>query len=273
MKKEIVKVYLNDKNTPVCYVHKSGSVDIIRYDHRGNIIKDSNGIYAYDDNNNLIYERGNHYIYNSYNKKIASISVSSGKLSKILYIYDECGNLIKEDHPDSKYYLEFKYNTNGQKIEKLCYEEHEDEEYDTYENEFVFVTKFKYQYSEKYNYDKNGKLISIVDITPGKEDKLYHEWKYDNRGNIIYFYDAWEESKEFYKYDDSNNKIYYKCIEYDGAMEEIEYKYDENNRLTEEIVNGFNINNKNRVPYNYHVIYKYYFQTEMPEDIRIKYYI
>lgn len=251
------KIYLNKNNKPMRIIDENGKIIDLEYDSRGNIIRDENGrYYAYDQNNNIIYDTHSTYVYSG---KLKILEISGSIVEK--YEYDKYGNIIymRTYGYKNNYCYEYKYDIRGYIIEKEVYDEETVDDYDENGDYYSSHKEFKYNYSELYNYDENGRLITITDKDSDSEYSLYHEYKYDENGNKIYFYDAWNEIKYFFEYDENGNNIYYKIIDLPDDISIIRYEYNQDNNIIKEIREGDGTTPEDNIIINY----EYYDESEI----------
>lgn len=106
-----------------------------------------------------------------------------GESESTIYEYDEKGNLLKEiGMPENKIIKEY-INIYDQNIPNIEFEEDD--------NRIII------------SYDKNGRILDQI-------TSFYHiQYKYDERGNKIYYTDFEGTVKEYkYRYDEHTNRIY-----------------------------------------------------------------
>ena len=222
---DIADYYDYNSSIVICEVEDLGDISIDDYDGYGNktvtnklrIIKEiDKDEYPFkcDKNGNVIY-------YKNYDSSEYYYE----------YRYDKNGNVTYHkdcQDGDEEYY---KYNENGDMIYQRYCDGHEifyKYEYDERGNKIY--TEDSYGYKEYRRYDDNNKVIYYKDyranshhyeyeverdqkgnITYYKDKKgneRFCEYRYDQKGNMIYRKDPYKE--EYWKYDDNNNMIYYK---------------------------------------------------------------
>lgn len=234
-------------------VKKNISIDdwltiVSEYDESGNVIRVERC--CPDETNRDIlkieeYEYTDYiYVYNIAGQVVEQKEIHNGEeISRNCFEYDKEGNLIEEQYwvegqfHDSKKY---EYNKNGRllKLEECIYDGTVDsiEFYDYTENGALLrVQRYDSDggllYTECYEYNDNGILIK-------RQDHDYYYSKryggmvyscfseYDERGNLIMYYDERTDVTDYYEYDKNNNLIMKKSYGSDEGYSEEKYEYD-----------------------------------------------
>jgi len=142
-------------------------------------------IYTYDDNDNNIE---------------VFQSTSEGENGKVIYNYDDKGNLIEENsyYPDDSLKASYKYTNKYDNNDNLI-------EQNTY------LSNGSLSWREIYTYDKNGKLIENNKYQSNGSFDNKDTFKYDNNGYLIeitrYLPDSSLYYKDRYIYDEKGNPI------------------------------------------------------------------
>ena len=191
-KENIVKEYQQVKGQTDSLYYISESKYL--YNEKGKLIQKifKEGNFPKTDNNQYKYVYYTNYIYDDKDRLIEEEECISDLLKgeKVIYTYDEYGNII----------------------EKIS-----------------FTDKNNYFYKEIYNYDNENRQISYIKIyvTNGYKDEIKKNiWKYDNLGRIIeeYVYELsstqYEEGTLIY-----NNTIRYYTYNAKGKLFEIKDQY------------------------------------------------
>ena len=191
-KENIVKEYQQVKGQTDSLYYISESKYL--YNEKGKLIQKifKEGNFPKTDNNQYKYVYYTNYIYDDKDRLIEEEECISDLLKgeKVIYTYDEYGNII----------------------EKIS-----------------FTDKNNYFYKEIYNYDNENRQISYIKIyvTNGYKDEIKkNTWKYDNLGRIIeeYVYELsstqYEEGTLIY-----NNTIRYYTYNAKGKLFEIKDQY------------------------------------------------
>ena len=194
------------------------------FDPKGNIVKEYQQVKGQMDS--LYYISESKYLYNEKGKLIQKI-FKEGNFPKTdnnqykyvyytNYIYDDKDRLIEEEECISDLL----------KGEKVIYTY---DEYGNIIEKISFTDKNNYFYKEIYNYDNENRQISYIKIyvTNGYKDEIKkNTWKYDNLGRIIeeYVYELsstqYEEGTLIY-----NNTIRYYTYNAKGKLFEIKDQY------------------------------------------------
>ena len=118
--------------------------------------------------------------------------ISNGKVK-----FDEKGNLIYLEKPDTYFWEKHQYDEKNQ----LIYSEYSD------------------GFWKKFNFDEQNNLIFLE-----TSERTWEKLKYDNKNNLIKYSDSsgfWEEAK----YNENNHLVFYRNSERNFKI----FKYDENN--------------------------------------------
>lgn len=194
------------------------------FDPKGNIVKEYQQVKGQTDS--LYYISESKYLYNEKGKFIQKIfkegdfpQTDNNQYKYVYYtnyIYDDKDRLIEEEECASDLL----------KGEKVIYTY---DEYGNIIEKISFTDKNNHSYKEIYNYDNESRQISYrkIYVTNGYKDEIKkNTWKYDNLGRIIeeYVYELsstqYEEGTLIY-----NNTIrYYKCNA-KGKLFEIKDQY------------------------------------------------
>ena len=194
------------------------------FDPKGNIVKEYQQVKGQTDS--LYYISESKYLYNEKGKLIQKIfkegdfpQTDNNQYKYVYYtnyIYDDKDRLIEEEECASDLL----------KGEKVIYTY---DEYGNIIEKISFTDKNNHSYKEIYNYDNESRQISYrkIYVTNGYKDEIKkNTWKYDNLGRIIeeYVYELssmqYEEGTLIY-----NNTIrYYKCNA-KGKLFEIKDQY------------------------------------------------
>lgn len=161
------------------------------------------------------------YKFNEIGQLITKKYMKYGKLVIFNYIYDNNGNLIKEENNKSSW-IKYQYDEKGNVIKTENANGYW-EEY-TYDEKGNVIKIEEYTgFWTKYEYDEKGNVI--------KEENangygIKYEYTYDEKGNIIYKKNS-SGSWTKYKYDEKGNVI--KIENFNGYWEE--YMYDKNGSM------------------------------------------
>lgn len=230
----------------------------------GNLIEHSYTDVGYDD----------HYHY-----KMCSMCKKPDEDSREKHVLNdeytcECGAeyTVKQDGEIEKDAIVELYNSNGQLIKKITYEEGEITFYfENYYNESGDVIKsenydgdgelmdyFLYEYNENgdllkesfydfdaelliytlYHYDGNGFLVKREDFYSDDTLRKYTLYTNDKNGNVLkeedYSFDGTLEDTDIYEYDENGNQIKRTRVNADGSTYFYQYEYDENGNLIKE---------------------------------------
>ena len=194
------------------------------FDPKGNIVKEYQQVKGQMDS--LYYISESKYLYNEKGKLIQKIfkegdfpQTDNNQYKYVYYtnyIYDDKDRLIEEEECTSDLL----------KGEKVIYTY---DEYGNIIEKILFTDKNNYFYKEIYNYDNKNRQISYIKIyiTNGYKDEIKkNTWKYDNLGRIIeeYVYELsstqYEEGTLIY-----NNTIRYYTYNAKGKLFEIKDQY------------------------------------------------
>ena len=194
------------------------------FDYKGNIVKEYQQVKGQTDS--LYYISESKYLYNDKGKLIQKIfkegdfpQTDNNQYKHIYYtnyIYDDKNRLIEEEECASDLL----------KGEKVIYTY---DEYGNIIEKILFTDKNNYFYKEIYSYDNENWQISYkkIYVTNGYKDEIKNNtWKYDNSGRIIeeYVYELsstqYEEGTIIY-----NNAIRYYKYNDKGKLFEIKDQY------------------------------------------------
>ena len=188
------------------------------FDSKGNIVKEYQQVKEQTDS--LYYISESKYLYNEKGKlmqkifKEGAFSQTDNNQDEYIYytnyIYDDKNRLIEEEECDSDLL----------KGEKVIYTY---DEYGNIIEKISFTDKNNYFYKEIYNYDNENRQISYkkIYVTNGYKDEIKkNTWKYDNLGRIIeeYIYELsttqhkegtliYNNAIRYYKYN-TNGKLF-----------------------------------------------------------------
>ena len=194
------------------------------FDYKGNIVKEYQQVKEQTDS--LYYISENKYLYNDKGKLIQKIfkegdfpQTDNNQYKHIYYtnyIYDDKNRLIEEEECASDLL----------KGEKVIYTY---DEYGNIIEKILFTDKNNYFYKEIYSYDNENLQISYkkIYVTNGYKDEIKNNtWKYDNLGRIIeeYIYElsSTQHEKGILIY---NNAIRYYKYNDKGKLFEIKDQY------------------------------------------------
>lgn len=248
MRTYITEIYLDKNKKPIYEINEFENKEYAyQYDKDGRPLLDAMGTHKYDINGKEIFTAASlsyNDVYDTYPK--------NKKFRNNTYEYDKNGILRYERWNDGFY--EYNYNEKGQLESKTQFDEIPD--YDEDEDK-----KYKFLYSEIFRYDDKDRLISISDYDDSGEEP-YEDFAYDDRDNIIYYYDHYNGNISYYEYDKNNKKIYEKFEDEDNKdkFEIHRYEYDNNGNIIKET-----IENKNGIgPEDLIVIlYKYFYPYQL----------
>ena len=193
--------------TSVTTTWDNGNEHYEEYDKYGNVI------YAEDGDNEYEYE----YSYDKKGNALETVCYINGDENyTIVREFDKHDNVTyykHTDHEDEEYSYarsyEYEYNSKGDIIEEVCYDEDSGDELYTQTYEYDKKgnpTYFEYDYQghvsyAEYEYDKKGNLVTLTNYDNNDEETYRYEYEYDKNGNrtarYAYYEDELEEYTEF----------------------------------------------------------------------------
>lgn len=219
--------------------YNTTNIFVYDYNQQGYLIQEC----SYKNSKNMPASYCYKYIYDSKNNLVESQWLSSNRLlSKKVYNYDQKGRQIeKKDHiAEGTASTKYEYDAQGNRVKEISY-----------------GVKGGLMNEQIGKYDKNGRLIELIDET-GK--KVY---KYDSKGylleSLIYDKQGALKDKHTFVYDEKKNTInaeWYENTDNKMALYRKDFlKYNNEGKITEQIQEYFpeedeSVMKKNLYKYN-----------------------
>lgn len=236
------------------------------YDVKGNLIRENNNQYSYDERGNLIREIKENFLgeydttlnkYNEVDQLIQKINISSSYNRKTNFHYDSLGNKMRQlfyinDSLDSEFI--FQYDDSSRVLNQVYTnftENRKTRELYQYQGNTKHTLTYKADgnllHKIIFKYDSLGNEIEQTIINNKGETQSINIYKYNLSNQVIYYLNELPEGKtreQFWEYDTSGNLI--RSIDYygPGPLRELKYKYDPNNRLIEKTIFDLNSGDK-----------------------------